>query len=188
MIELACLRWLRFENKCVIVLNERTPVYGHGNPDVLGVTEARFLKEIEVKRSMSDFRANALKFHVANREHCLDRWPRQFYYAVPLKLAEKVKQELPPWAGLLTVDETIVHLEVNAPINPHAKKLSVQRCVRLAKCMANQIACQASDLINERRLSRHHDCPNHLDSLYAGGWFFKDGTSSKPGDYQNFQI
>lgn len=184
-MELALLKWLRFENKCIIVLNERTPVYGHGQPDVLGVTAAGYLKEIEVKRSMSDFRANAKKFHVSNREHYLDRWPRQFYYAVPKAMVEKVKSELPPWAGLLQVDGSLVELIVDAEINKAARKLTFKQCARLAKCLSNQIACMAANSFQLNSGHRQH-CANHLDELYKDGWYFPDGE--KFTDYTNYQI
>ncbi len=184
MIELACMKWLRFENKCVIVLNERSPISGHGLPDVLGVTRSRYLKEIEVKRTMSDFRANAKKFHVQERERFLDRWPRQFYFAVPESLVEKAKAELPPFAGLIAVNGTLVRVEVDAPVNERAVKLSTQRCVRLAECMANQIACMSADALNHR--GRASFCDNSLDDLYKHGWWTDDGKRVR--DYCNYQI
>lgn len=178
------IKWLRFENKCVIVLNERTPVYGHGQPDVLGVTRSRFLKEIEVKRTMSDFRANAKKRHVANRDYYIQNWPRQFYYAVPKSLVDKVMKELPPWAGLLSVNGSQVELMADAAVNKEARKLTMKQCARLAECLSNQIACMAASGFQHNSGMMNY-CPNHLDELYKDGWWI--GMEKFTG-YTNYQI
>lgn len=177
-IELACMRWLRFEKKCMFVLNERTPQWGVGLPDVLGVTRAREVTEIEVKRSMSDFRANAKKYCIINREHFLERWPKQYYFAVPPKMKDKVLAELPEWAGLLVVEHFNVTAAKVAPINKSARKLTVKQCCRLAECMANQIAAQATMLVGIEH--RERVCPCYADEIYHG--------SSWNPDYTNYQI
>jgi hypothetical protein len=139
-MENIALRWLAYEKKCVAVLHERTPRQCAGQPDVLGVTQARHLIEIEIKRSVSDFRANAKKWHIANREHYIKNQPRQFYYFVPDGIFEKCKLILPEWAGLARLrDGYQFHVEVQAPINNQSRRLSVKESIKLVRNMPNQI-------------------------------------------------
>lgn len=137
------LRWLRFEKRCRVALFERSPrpIFG-GQPDVLGVTEHRYLLEIEVKRSVSDFKANEKKNHVLNRQFCVPQWPKQFWFLVPFELAEKVQPMLPEYAGLLRgpgPDEVQQLYSVQrAPVNHASEPLTTKEMVRLCYCMANQ--------------------------------------------------
>lgn len=150
-LEHMAMFWLRFEKRCRVVLTERSPRYGNGKPDVLGITDARFLLEIEIKRSVSDFRANDNKPHIAGQnaafalegEFCSEMFPRQFWYLVPHGLVEKVRPLLPKWAGLLrgpSEDEVQgLSCVVKATTNKGSKRLSTKECVQLAQCMSNQI-------------------------------------------------
>lgn len=127
-----------------MVLHERSPrEHAHGRPDILGVTRAGHLLEIEVKRTVSDFRANADKRHVVNRHLWLHHWPKLFWFLVPPHLAEKVRPELPDFAGLLTTfgpDEGYGIRSVHpAPSNPKAERLSIQECIRLVRLQTNQL-------------------------------------------------
>lgn len=84
-LELLAMRWLRWEKRCIIVLTERSPrAQSCGEPDVLGITKDRYMYEIEVKRTISDFRADSDK---PSRKFRDDGWrapklPKQFYYLV----------------------------------------------------------------------------------------------------------
>lgn len=149
-LELAAKHWLWVEQKCLVVIEERTPVYGMGQPDVLGVTRGRYLTEIEIKRSLSDFKADARKNHRRNRELAesgrvagmseLHVFPRQFYYLVPPDLVEKVKPVLPAWAGLMTLGEySKVVVATIAPVNKASKKLSIHAVTRLARQMTSHM-------------------------------------------------
>jgi len=77
-------------------------------------------------------------------------YPKQFWFLVPYALAERVKRELPPWAGLLkmTDEPATIQQEVLAPINRESRKLTAKECVQLAHCMANQILSFTSILSN----------------------------------------
>lgn len=178
MIELACMRWLRYEKRCSFILEQRSPLYNGGIPDVIGVTKSREVTEIEVKRSVSDFKANANKRCIQIREHYLDRWPKQYYFAIPIHLQAKIEPIVPEWAGLLVVDGHIVTVAKVAPINKAAKKLSIKQCVKVAELMSNQIAAQATMLINRGYCDF---CPNHIDDFYY------DSPCWYPG-YTNYQI
>lgn len=147
-LELFAIEFLRFEKRCPVALTERSPRPHHGRPDVLGITKDRYLLEIEVKRSLSDFRANADKPHIAIRgllaaEHIAPLWPKQFWYLVPNELADKVEKELPEWAGLLrgpsSEEVQNIHCVKKAPVNRASERLKTRECVELAHCMANEL-------------------------------------------------
>lgn len=134
------MRWLRFEKKCMIVIRERSPRYGIGVPDVLGITCARYLTEIEIKRSLSDFRADGFKRHRIYREAYAKSSPKHIYYMVPQKLVERVQPFLPPWAGLLDARSNgKIFVAVSAPTNAEHKRLTIKECIRLAHLMANHL-------------------------------------------------
>lgn len=134
------MRWLRFEQRCMIVICGRTPREICGLPDVLGVKCSRYATEIEIKRTFSDFRADARKHCRVNREHYKNRMPKQFYYFVPGALYQRVLAELPPWAGLMTVNDGVsVEVVRTAPVNNDSQRYSVRECVKLAEKLCNQI-------------------------------------------------
>jgi len=150
-LEYMAMHWLRYEKRCSVVITGRSPRCDHGLPDVLGITQNRYLLEIEIKRSLSDFRANGRKPFIAERDAMFklegevsnEKWPRNFWYLVPHELADKIKPLLPPWAGLLrgpTEGEVqSVWSVVTAPQNKASKPLDQQEFERLAHCMSNQI-------------------------------------------------
>lgn len=92
---LAC--HLRYKMQCSLFAFERG--LGGDNPDVIGVLPNRYLAEIEIKVSLSDFKRDAAKKKWSSRYHVR---PRLFYYAVPPELVAKVTPLLPKGAGLLT--------------------------------------------------------------------------------------
>lgn len=144
------LLFLRRDKNCPVALFERTPRYSMGQPDILGVTAAGYLYEIEVKRSLSDFRANGSKRHIMERDHLeasnnlvekehLKIYPKFYWFLVPPSLEPKITVSLPRWAGLLVPDEYFMREAVPAPANAYARKLSVKQCLKLGNLMANQI-------------------------------------------------
>lgn len=155
-LEFLGLEFLRFEKGCPVALWERSPRYMIGQPDVLGVNKARFLYEIEIKRSVSDFRADAKKPHRKFRidEHA----PRLFWYLVPHHLVDSVSYLVPEWAGLLRgpTDSEVqqVWSVKKSPQNAASKRLTTKECVSMAHCMANQIySTWRRD--EEKRLNEH---------------------------------
>lgn len=169
-LEFYAMMFLRFEKSCPVALTERSPRPHHGRPDVLGITKDRYLLEIEVKRSLLDFRANNKKPHIANRfnlvgETCADFWPRSYWYLVPFELVEKVKPLIPEWAGLLRgpdEDEARgVFSVIKAPPNKASKRLTTKECARLAHCMANQIYGQAIKIRHLLNDTRWHIEPDY---------------------------
>jgi len=143
------MHWLKWEKHCPVVLFERHPRYGIGRPDVLGITARRYLIEIEIKESLSDFRANKLKPYIANRDNPLltkelARFPKFFWYLVPAGLVDKILPEVPVWAGLLrgpTEMECKGHIYAvkQAPANTASEKLSAKESVSFARLIGNQL-------------------------------------------------
>ena len=139
-LEMSAMRWLWLEQNCLTVLQERSPFYAMGQPDVLGVTKGRYLTEIEIKRSLSDFKADFKKHHRINRSHHLPSHPRQFYYLVPSELVEKVRPLLPDWAGLMTTEGYYqIKVLIVAPVNKESKQLGPVACARLARMMTSHM-------------------------------------------------
>lgn len=139
-LETRAIHWLLYEGRCHYAVCERSPRKLTGEPDVLGVRAGRRLVEIEVKRSISDFKANAGKRHVAQREMYLQQWPYQFYFLVPEALVAKIQPLLPSYAGLMSDTFYYVRVHKVAPVNKESRRLTVSECVRLARCMANHSA------------------------------------------------
>lgn len=167
----SALFWLLTTGKCKLVTVERGISWG--NPDALGVNEERRLTEIEVKVSYSDFKANASKGYIQylNKIDC-DRsdMPSLYYFLAPPKLAEHIKDEIPHYAGLMTVnmgksgdnpsmwtngayDLVIVK---RAP-RMKRKRLSLQQIVRVAKHQGMAFTVEKLRTENFRRRSK--GCP-----------------------------
>lgn len=143
-LEYAALWWLAYEKKCHYVLEQRSPRYGLGSPDIIGVTQGRYLTEIEIKRSASDFRADAKKHHRINQITRREIRPRQLYYLMPEKLAVKMLDEIPEHAGLMTVrNGRYIKIIRNAPVNKESGKLTLKECVRLCRQMTNHMMSYA---------------------------------------------
>lgn len=167
-LELSAMRWLWLVQKCLVVLEQRTPNYAMGQPDVLGITPGRYLTEIEVKRSYSDFRADFKKLHRINRERHINQQPRLFYYMVTPDLVEKVRPELPPWAGLMTpskYDE--VDVIVRSPVNAASAKLTLKQCTRLARMMTTHMMGYAIQNNSIKCALKHGHYSDHTDWVDA---------------------
>lgn len=123
----------------MVAIRERNPFGYFGRPDVLGILGSGHRIEVEIKRTMSDFRANAKKWHVVGRENLLRKWPRNFYFCVPGELLERVQVELPDYAGLLYQNDFDLAVAKIAPTNNSAEKISLKTLPKLARCVGNQI-------------------------------------------------
>jgi hypothetical protein len=168
-LELMAMRWLWLEKKCNYVLTERTPRYGIGQPDVLGVTKPRYLIEIEIKRSYSDFLADSKKRH---RQHLVikDNWvlkhsPKQIYYLMPAELAERCEHLIPSWAGLMRPSPNTITLEVvkMAPVNSQSDRLTIRECIWLARAMCNNMMSVELKLQNHMNNFKHRDDTTFID-------------------------
>jgi hypothetical protein len=118
-LEAVALSWLRYERRCFLVCLGRNPLPEMCIPDVLGMGPDRRLIEIEIKRTMADFRQNGKKRGIKYRTH----WPKQFYFLVDPRIAERARCELKAGifneayerAGLLTLHEGIQNAYTGLP-------------------------------------------------------------------------
>jgi hypothetical protein len=93
--------------------------------DLWQLSKALRSHEYEIKLTVSDFKADALKTRKHNfgrtptTKHEIlatnpQRGPNRFSFAMPPELAEKV--EIPEWAGLITVTELSAKIIKRAPV------------------------------------------------------------------------
>jgi len=132
--------WLRYERKCYILSHERGP-WAHHRPDAIGVTHERKCIEIEIKRSLSDFKVDNEKRIWQQRELFRKAWPSQFYFFCPPSLIPGVLPLMQTGLGLLTWEEGQKTLGGNRPIvvvkaarkQPDAKKLTVHALLAMVR-------------------------------------------------------
>lgn len=142
-LETVALRWLAWEKKCLAVVHGRTPRYQIGVPDVLGLTRSRYLIEVEIKRSVSDFKKNASKYHISWRDAWIHQSPRQVYFFVPDDIAAKVEPITPEWAGLAKLKSDFnFDIIKQSPVNAQSKRLTVKECVKMFHLLSNQLVSQ----------------------------------------------
>lgn len=136
-LELAAMRWLWIDRKCLVVLEQRSPRYGLGQPDVIGITPGRHLLEIEIKRSVRDFYADFDKPHRKKQETMPEKRGRQFYYLVTKEIFGTLKDKIPHYAGLMYVRHSYHDLIIEkiAPVNKESAKLNIHECARLSRQM-----------------------------------------------------
>jgi hypothetical protein len=136
-LELLAVEWLLYTKRCEVALCERSPrIWTCGQPDALGITQSRYTVEIEIKRSLSDFRADFQKRHRQNRELHLDKQPRQFYYLTPAELRQKIEPIIPDWAGYM-IGSHCIEVIKEAPVNRKSARLSVRECLRVPRLINN---------------------------------------------------
>lgn len=152
-IRAAVAMWMRYKKRCPLVCFERDiQEWSHGMPDVLGVTRSRRVIEVEIKVSMSDFRSDKKKKKWGDHQR-----PRQFYYAVPPEMAEKVKEEIAPEHGLMTLSEHllggahIIMVVQKAKPAPNDRKVTVQELVRMAWNQSGTLCYLAAKVAEMRR-------------------------------------
>ena len=133
------MRWLWLEKKCHYLIEQRAPRFWLGSPDILGVTAQRFLIEVEVKRSVVDFKRDADKRHRRNRERFLEDQAKLFYYMMPAEIADKVFHDIPEWAGVLIPDANQHQAQVMkpSPVNNKSRRLSLKECAKMCRYMTN---------------------------------------------------
>lgn len=192
-LEYRAARWLKFEKRCTLVMCERSPrTWWAGEPDVIGINPSRFLFEIEVKRTMADFRANQKKRHMQNRfslemeiaKQYSRKAPKHFWFLVPEKLADKALAEVPDFAGLMIpkggYELTVVK---KSPANNDSEKLSLLECGKLLQCAGNQII---SMMAKVKGMTGHFTIdPHAMDDFYT---YTVPKYSNQPCQYLNFQI
>jgi len=101
-LEAIALQWLRYDRRCMMVAMERSP-WGQTQwyrPDVVGVTFKRTVIEVEIKRSVADFRANANKRGMKFELYFCE----QRYFLVEPAIVQACLTMLPLKCGLLVPD------------------------------------------------------------------------------------
>lgn len=161
----AAVQWLRYEVQCSIVAIERGISLG-GTPDVIGLTPKRFVTEIEIKRTVADFKRNAKKLWSFQRGRSAFEgtgWerarPRLFYFLVPLEIVEKVQPLLEPEQGLMAISNTFkkyqgipaVKIIRKAVPSARAKRLTVRQCVQMAKHQTGTLSSLLNKLAQDAR-------------------------------------
>lgn len=159
MFRAAAVQWLRYQTQCSVVAIERGIAMG-GTPDVIGLTPKRFITEIEIKRSVADFKRNAKKLWSFQKGRSIFEgtgWeqtrPRLFYFLVPEDLVEKVQPLLEPEHGLMCLCSSgrryqgvfPVKVIKNAIPSARAKRLTMRQCVEMAKHQTGSL----SSLLNK---------------------------------------
>lgn len=157
-LEAAAVEWLRYERQCLLVCFERSPVFGNYRPDIFGVCQRRQTIEIECKRTLADFRADAQKRITEWRRRGLLN-VRQFYYLVPPAIADAVCPLLPDYAGLLTLGSADtsftklprVEVERGAPVNSAARRMTPLEMARMAKNQTATLHRLLTYIVKERK-------------------------------------
>ena len=134
-IEVALAEHFRYLSNIVLfrAINVGKTLPFYHETDCLVCSKAGYLKEIEIKRSWSDFLADFRKDHRHESEGCVS----QFYYCVPISVFDKVKEKLQienmEYSGIITYDENLnMRVEVEAR-KLGAKKLSIDQRLHLAR-------------------------------------------------------
>lgn len=83
-----------YENKTSVYGKKYVRIVEH-ECDMLSVSKKMFLREVEIKVSVSDFKADFKKKH--NHGGNI----KQFYYAVPYYILSKIEKDIPENAGIL---------------------------------------------------------------------------------------
>lgn len=110
-------RWERIQGRRYRVVVPNTyPTPNHPEMDLMAIRKSGYIDEIEIKLSVADFRNDFNKTVLVlnnNRyqritKHCLLKEGKllanYFYYLMPKKLYEKVKDEIPDYAGVYCHD------------------------------------------------------------------------------------
>lgn len=161
---MACF-W-RYEKQCPLVAFEA------GNRDIAAITPSGRLIDTEVKVSLSDFRADAVKpkhGHFVNGKDWTGlpdpTW--RFYFAVPYELANQVATEcdtLYPYAGVFGVGEKLAGIYTSLlpfPVVEYRKgkqisqkKVSLIMAARLCKDQSATVCRLAKQVYLTKRVER----------------------------------
>ena len=144
----ACVApWLRYNRQCLMVCFERDLGYFvSGQPDILAISKEHFVIEVEVKVSVSDFRKDKKKRKWEMEGGGFLRNVRQFYYAVPKNMVEKIKDDIPRSCGLMAIDDFYHHrlndnvaIIKKAPTNRAAERVTLPTAIRMAKAQTGTL-------------------------------------------------
>ena len=135
--------WLRYERRCPIICFERPPAaWKDYRPDVMGITRARTLIEIEIKVSVADFRADKQK----HRHQVGKIDAHQFYYAVPAAIADTVIAEAETGHGVLIYRPNTGMECSRRSIVRKTKRAPLKWCLRMAENQSGTLVSMAREI------------------------------------------
>lgn len=102
-------------------INSTLDIFNSWEADFLRVTDARWVYEYEVKITVADFRKDFTDKHkhqfLSNPALRENRdLPNYFYFAVPEKIAERVRPYVPEYAGLIIITDHVLYEHKRRPV------------------------------------------------------------------------
>lgn len=136
-IELAVSRLFDIRRH-VIIPNLSYGFHGEHEKDIFAITSSFYGKEVEIKVSVSDFRADFKKSH-----HHESKYVKEFYYAFPIEIYEKIKDEVPLHAGVIICERNKSRVSAKiikkAKINTKAIKLNDKDMITIGRLASMRI-------------------------------------------------
>lgn len=161
MTSLFASRWTAAKIEAALVLNPRSPFFHHRHEivipnashglglgweaDIIAVSKAGYLTEIEIKVSRADFRADSQKNKHRNDIKVRGRgFIKRFYYAMPLAIWQRCQDVWRvPGSGIIVVKDSCtrfgwheVEIAIAAESRPGAKKIEGGQFRRAARLMS----------------------------------------------------
>jgi len=154
-IELACAN--RFNYRQNIIVPNISWGAGMNECDLLVIKPNGYMIEIEIKRSVADFKADFKKKHEHNRLKT-----REFYYCFPIKLLEKIEKLIPEDCGIITISTNYNdHITANyhrfAERNNKAIKLSDKQIINISRLGCMRIWPLKRKIIHKRNLFNQYE-------------------------------
>lgn len=140
--------------------------------DLLALKPSGYLTEIEIKVSMSDWKADHLKAKWRTR-HPEAQLIKHFYYAAPDKLAERHQEiQLEPSMGVIAVSESGIRVLRHADARTGHRKLTEKeqsRLLRLAAIKAWGLFHKPSPVVQATRVVSDDDDDRQVQTTESGG-------------------
>ena len=166
-IELAISRLFDIRRH-VIIPNLSYGFHGGHEKDIFAISSSFYGKEVEIKISVSDFRADFKKSH-----HHESKYVKEFYYAFPMEIYEKVKDEVPSHAGVIICERNRYRVSAKivkkAKINTKAIKLNDKDMITIGRLSAMRIwglkhtICGLKEEIKELRINYKQICNKSIE-------------------------
>lgn len=148
-LEEAAVRWLLLDRKCIAAYTERHPT-GYWLPDAIGILSSLRIIEIEIKRTVADFRQDRLKPNVMQWRAGSDWRPYQFYYMLPIEIIS-VLPEVPDFAGVIQVrDRWQIEVVRRAQVNNKANKIRPKSVAKAIRQQSLQVMSLMGEACNMR--------------------------------------
>lgn len=141
--------------------------------DLLVLSKARYLSEIEIKISMADWKADLAKTKFRPDAYSEYERPEKlvkfFWYAAPPELAKRFEEVgIADTAGVLSVGDNKVDVLRYAKANPKAEKFDDDKTMKLLRLSALKAWRMAYDPALEEKFAATmptEDCPDAIEAL-----------------------